>query len=76
MNCLVIIGKVRKVFYDLLLCIVDKLNRKSDKILKAMGINLFAQVISYYGNLTLIIGSIVVNFIPIAVLLLLINEKK
>jgi hypothetical protein len=59
-----------------LLCIVDKLNRKSDKILKAMGVNLFAQIISYYGNLTLIIGSIVVNFIPIAVLLLLINEKK
>ena len=59
-----------------LLCIVEKLNKKSDKILKAMGINLFAQVISYYGNLTLVIGSILVNFIPIAVLLLLINEKK
>lgn len=59
-----------------LLCVVQSLNTKSDKILKAMGMNLFAQVISYYGNLTLILGSIVVNFIPIAVLLLIINEKK
>jgi len=64
------------LLFSVLLCVVQSLNTKSDKILKAMGMNLFAQVISYYGNLTLILGSIVVNFIPIAVLLLIINEKK
>lgn len=64
------------LIFSVLLCVVQTLNTKSDKILKAIGMSLFAQIISYYGNLTLILGSIFVNFIPIAVLLFIINEKK